>query len=93
MPREAALFEECNGSAVEGFFRMLERGGNIPPNWIERSTASRKQRQKDLGSALKKKSLDAVPLLREWELAYRKECFYYGVRALLEMHRSGKTNL
>lgn len=93
MPREAALFEECNGSPVEGFFRILQRGGNIPPSWIERSSASRKQREKALGKALKARSLDAVPLLREWEIAYRKECFYHGVRALLEMHRSGKTKL
>lgn len=93
MPREAAFFVECNGSPVEGFFRILESGGNIPPNWIDRSTLSRKKREKALGKALKAKSLDAVPLLRDWELAYRKERFYYGVRALLEMHRSGKTAL
>jgi hypothetical protein len=54
---------------------------------------SRKKREKALGKALKAKSLDAVPLLRDWELAYRKDHFYYGVRALLEMHRSGKTAL
>jgi len=28
-------------------------------------------------------------LLRAWELAYRKEIFYNGVRALLEMSRDG----
>lgn len=93
MAREALLFEECGGSPVEGFFRMLERGGNVPPSWFERSSASRQKRQRALGKALHANSLDAVALLRDWELAYRKECFYYGVRALLEMHRSGKTKL
>lgn len=91
MPRDANLFEECNGSPVEGFFRLLKSGSNIPPSWIERSAESRRRRQKDLGKALLARSLDAVELLREWELAHRKECFYYGLRTLLELHRSGKT--
>lgn len=91
MPREANLFEESNGSPVEGFFRLLKSGNNIPPAWIDRSTESRRRRQKALGKALRANSLEAVELLREWELAYRKECFYRGLRALLELHRSGKT--
>jgi hypothetical protein len=32
-------------------------------------------------------------LLREWEVAYQKQCFYYGIRALLEIGRKGKTSL
>jgi hypothetical protein len=59
--------------------------------WIERSRASRVTRQQALGKALKENSLDAVALLRDWELAYQKECFYHGVRALLELRRTGKT--
>jgi hypothetical protein len=31
--------------------------------------------------------------LEEWELAYRKECFYYGIRVLLDLDRTGKTKL
>ena len=92
MPREATLFEDCGGSAVEGFFRLIQDGGNIPPAWIERSSESRKSRQRELGRALTANSLAAVNLLKDWEVAYRKECFYYGLRALLELHRSGKTD-
>lgn len=91
MTREANLFEESNGSPVEGFFRLMKSGTNVPPAWIERSSESRRKRQKALGEALQAHSLDALELLRDWEIAYRKECFYYGLRVLLELHRSGKT--
>lgn len=93
MPREAGLFEAANGSVVAGYFLLRQRGGNIPPNWIERALDSRKSRQKELGKLLKIKSLDALPFLKDWELAYQKECFYYGLRILLELERKGKTKL
>ena len=53
----------------------------------------RKRREKELAAALKKKSLDAVHLLRDWELAYRKECFYHGIRVLMELERAGQSKL
>jgi hypothetical protein len=93
MPREASLFDEANGSPVEGFLLLKRDGGNIPPMWIERATESRKNREKALKKALKTNSLDAIHLLRDWELAYRKECFYYGIRALLDISRNGSTDL
>lgn len=91
MPREATLFDAANGSPVDGFFILRKNGGNIPPNWIDRASASRVSRQKELAKALKAKKLDAVNLLKDWEIAYRKECFYYGLRALLELERKGRT--
>ena len=93
MPREAVLFDETQGSCLEAYLRLRRGGANIPPKWIERARASRKQREKELGKALKSKSLDAIHGLREWEVSYRKECFYHGIRALLEIERSGKTKL
>jgi len=93
MPREAGLFDETGGSALEGYLRLNRDGGNIPPMWIKRARASRKRREKELASALRKNSLDAVHLLRDWELAYRKECFYHGIRVLMELERSGSTRL
>jgi hypothetical protein len=91
MPREAGLFEAANGSIVEAYFLLRNSGKNIPPAWIDRATQSRKKRQKSMGKVLKSKSLDAIPLLKDWEISYRKECFYYGLRALLELERHGKT--
>lgn len=93
MPREASLFDETDGSALEAYLLLRQDGGNIPPAWIDRARASRKNREKALAQALEKNSLDALPLLRDWEVAYRKECFYYGIRALMELQRSGKTKL
>ncbi len=93
MPREASLFDETNGSALEAYLLLRRDGGNIPPAWIDRATASRKNREKALAKALRANSLDAISLLRDWELVYRKECFYYGIRALMELQRSGKTKL
>lgn len=93
MPREATLFEETKGNSVEAYLLLRRGGGNIPPAWIDRANASRKNREKALAKALRANSLDAISLLREWDLAYRKECFYYGIRALMELQRSGKTKL
>lgn len=75
MPREAGLFEQTNGSSLEAFLLLRQEGRNIPPAWIDRSNTSRKNREKELAKALRSKSLDAVYLLKDWELAYRKECF------------------
>jgi hypothetical protein len=93
MPREATLFESVNGSVVEAFLLIRARGTNIPPNWIERARQARKGREKLLANLLNENSLDALEALRECELAYRKECFYQGIRALLELKRKGKTKL
>ncbi len=93
MPREASLFETANGSVVEAYFLLREQHANIPPMWIKRAAQLRKSRQKSLGKLLKAKSLDAITVLKDWELSFRKECFYYGLRTLLELERTGKTNL
>ncbi len=93
MPREAGLFDNTVGSALEGYLLLRRNGGNIPPMWINRARASRKKREKDLAKALKANSLDALDLLRDWELAYRKECFYHGIRVIMELQRDGKSNL
>ncbi len=93
MPREAGLFDETGGSALEGYLLLKRDGGNIPPMWIKRARLSRKRREKELAATLKKKSLDAVYLLRDWELAYRKECFYHGIRVLMELERAGQSKL
>jgi hypothetical protein len=93
MAREAALFDETGGSVVEAFLLLRAEGKNIPPMWIERAKESRKNREKVLAKLLRDNSLDAVAALRDWELAYRKECFYRGLRALFDMQRTGRTAL
>lgn len=78
---------------VEGFVLISQAGKNIPPMWIERSHASRVRFQKTVAKALQEGGPADIAVLREWELRYRKECFYYGLRALLELERKGHTKL
>lgn len=93
MPRAAGLYEQTHGSSLEAFLLLRQEGRNIPPAWIERSRESRKHREQNLAKALRGKSLEVVYLLRDWELAYRKECFYHGIRVLMELERAGKSKL
>lgn len=93
MPREAKLFESSGGSVVEGYLLLKQEGGNIPPMWIKRSHLSRVKVQKEVAAVLKKGRMADIVTLREWELRYRKECFYRGLRALLELERRGRTKL
>jgi hypothetical protein len=93
MPREAALFDSTDGNLLIAYLTLREEGANIPPAWLDRSRESRKKREKELGRLLKASKLDAANYIREWELYYRKECFYRGLRALMELERHGKTKL
>lgn len=91
MPREAGLFEAADGNIVDAYLILRKEGKNIPPNWIERARCSHKSSEKDLGRALKAGRLDAVTMMWDWHTAFRKECFYHGLRALMEMERKGRT--
>src|SRR5205085_489338 len=93
MSREATLFEDAEGSVVRGYLLLKQRGANIPPNWLDRSCESRRNRHGAVVEALESGSVAGVLTLEEWELAYQKECFYYGLRCLLELERSGETEL
>ena len=93
MPREATLFESTGGNLFLAYLALREEGANIPPNWIKRSHVTRKNREKEMAKQLKAGTLDAANLIRAWDVAYRKECFYRGLRALLEIQRQGKTKL
>jgi hypothetical protein len=91
MPREASLFEQTRGNVIDAFFLLRAESKNIPPAWIDRSRASRKNREKELGKLLKNGELDAMNHIQDWHIAFQKECFYYGLRVLMELERKGKT--
>ena len=94
MPREAVLFEESGGSVLRAYLLLKSNGSaNIPPMWIERAKESRKRRETDVAKALRKGRMSDVTTVEDWELAYRKECFYRGLRTLLELERDGKSKL
>jgi len=94
MPREASLFDESGGSVLRAYI-LLKNGGsaNIPPNWIERAKESRKNREENVAKLLKDGRIKDIPAVEDWELAYRKECFYRGLRVLLELERDGQSQL
>jgi hypothetical protein len=93
MGREAGLFEAAGGSPLKGYLLLKRDGGNVPPMWIDRSEMSRRERQKKLAPALRKGGIAQFTLAEDWELAYRKECFYRGIRILFELERTGKSEL
>ncbi len=91
MTRKARLFEEVKGSVLEGYLLLRESGANIPPTWITRASESRRNLHKEVALVLRKGELNGLSKLRQWEERYNKECFYRGIRALLELQRKGKT--
>lgn len=93
MPREATLFEMAGGNPLEGYFLLKSNGGNIPPTWLDRARESRVARQEELATVLREGDWGDITRLREWEEYYRKECFYYGIRILFELERTGHTKL
>lgn len=91
MPREATLFEITGGNVTDAFLLLRAEKKNIPPSWIQRAHESRKSREKRLSLFLRKGQLDAIGYMKDWYIAYQKECFYNGIRALFELERKGKT--
>ncbi len=78
---------------MKGYLVLKRDGGNVPPMWIDRSERSRRERQRKLAPALRKGGIGQFTLAEDWELAYRKECFYRGIRILFELERTGKSKL
>jgi hypothetical protein len=90
MKDELTLYEQANGDPVEGYLLLKSQGGNVPPNWVERYTESRKKKHMGVAKALKK-GFAGYAVLLDWQEAYKRECFYYAIRALFELERKGKT--
>lgn len=88
---DPTLYEEANGDPVTGYMLLKSRGGNVPPAWIDRYSKSRKKKELDLAKILKAGFKGYADLL-EWQEIYKKECFYYGIRALFEIERNGQTS-
>ena len=93
MPRQAELYEATEGNLLLAYLLLREQGKSIPPNWAKRSRVGRKSREPLVGKLLKAGKLDAVNFVRDWELSYKKECFYRGLRALFELQWAGSTKI
>ena len=105
MPREAKLFESAQGSPARALFKLQgnippnwiarARGSrkSLEPDLVasmKRLRKLRKSRPK-AHATIKAAEQELKALLKAWELAYRKESFYNGLRAVLEVSRDGES--
>jgi hypothetical protein len=76
--------EPCDG-VTEGA-RTRRAQGNAPTQTVAQETPNARVTIRDAARDLRL-------ILRQWGIAYQKECFYYGLRVLLELERAGPTRL
>lgn len=99
MSEEKTLFESMNGNIVKAFIEMSSQGKRIGRQFLVNSKASRLKRQSELAKLFNKKHLTKKEviafnaLLEEWEEMFKRECFYHGIRCLMELNWYGKTAL
>jgi hypothetical protein len=107
MPRQARFFDSCSGSPVRGYLKLrgnipprwiknarTSRKGIEP--FIEKSLRKLRSLRKNHPAArvsIGNSEKEMKVLLKQWEIAYRKESFYRGIRILLEVQRNGSSRL
>ena len=105
MSREPKFFNAVNGSPSRGFLRFVgnlppswidrafESRKTLEPDVLKalRKLKRLRARRPNAKATIKAADGELRAALKEWELAYRKECFYYGIRVLLELERNGST--
>lgn len=105
MAREARLFESANGSPARALFKLrgnippnwIARARTSRKSFEPDLVASMKKLQRlrktrpKAHATIKAAQQELRVLLRAWEIAYQKESFYNGLRALLEISRDGET--
>ncbi len=105
MPREAKLFESAKGSPARALFKL--RGNippnwiararrsrkSLEPDVVGAMRKVQRLRKKrpNAHATIKAADHELRMLLKAWETAYRKESFYNGLRALLEIGRNGES--
>jgi hypothetical protein len=106
MAREAKLFNVSKGYPSKGFLRLtgnmppswIDRATAsrqaLQPNVLKMLRKLKRLRVKrpNAKMTIKAAERDLKVALKQWELAYQKECFYYGIRVLLELERNGETD-
>jgi hypothetical protein len=105
MPREAKLFDSVKGSPSRALLKFQvnippnwiarARGSrkSLEPDIAASMNKLLKLRKKrpNAHATIKAAEQELKVLLKAWEVAYRKEAFYNGLRALLEISRNGKS--
>ena len=105
MPREAHLFDSCSGSPVKGFLKLRANitprwidNARSSRKRVEPSikkclskVQSLRKNHPRAKSVIKNATNELRGILNQWELRYRKEVFYRGIRTLLEIDREGSS--
>jgi hypothetical protein len=105
MAREARLFDSAKGSPARALLRLQANippnwigrarrsRKNLEPDLVSSMTRLRRltKRRPKARATIKAAQLELKRRLNAWETAYRKESFYNGLRALLEISRDGQT--
>jgi hypothetical protein len=105
MPREAKLFESAKGSPARALnklqgnippnwiARARRSRKTLEPELVASMKTLRRLRKRrpNARATIKAAEQELKRLLNAWEVAYRKETFYNGLRALLEISRNGET--
>ena len=103
MTREAKLFESAKGSPARALFKLqanippnwIARARrsrkSLEPDLVASMKKLRKLRKSrpNARATIKAAEQELKMLLKAWEVAYQKESFYNGLRALLEISRDG----
>jgi len=103
MPREARLFEACKGSPSKAIRKAVanvppawiqranESRKKLEPAIVKamRKLYGLRVKRPNAKVTIKAADKELRNALEKWELAYRKEVFYNGVRVLMELNRSG----
>ena len=93
MAREPELYKAAQGSPLEGYFLLKAEGKNMPPAFSERAAQSKRSRHEHVAEVSHGGDWGGITTLRDRKQAYPKECFYRGIRILLELERSGESDL
>lgn len=91
MVDDGTLYKESNENPVTGYMLLKSRGGNVPHTWIGRYTKSRNKKERAMAKVMKAGFAGYANLL-EWQEVYKKDCFYYEIRAPFEIERNRKTS-
>jgi len=107
MPRQARLFISSGGSVVRGYQRFRAnipprwiKNARSSRKRIEPEIAKGLRSLERLRTdrprarvAIRNAQRELRSVLERWEMAYRKENFYRGIRVLLELQREGSSSL
>ncbi|HYT23799.1 MAG TPA: hypothetical protein VEW05_26610 [Candidatus Polarisedimenticolia bacterium] len=107
MRRQAKLFSSSAGSVVRGYLKFRAnitprwiRNARTSRKHVEpeivrsfRALSQLKKNRPRARIAIESAAKDLRAVLQRWETAYNKENFYRGIRILLELQRSGSSNL